>query len=143
MSLFRPLQPCQAANSTVGLNFSVWGNREPRGWGYCILPGSCCMKASAPPKKDDIYGMGRGLSTGILAAVPSALSPKPQTPVSPHRTLVYSALSPLEPRVNVCRRDFMGCPFKRAPVFLADCCLSLEDRIPTDFHSQMFCGSLF
>lgn len=28
------------------------------------------------------------------------LSPKPQTPISPHRTLFYSTLPPLEPRKN-------------------------------------------
>ena len=30
--------------------------------------------------------------------------------------------------------------FKKVPGFLADSHLSLVDRIPTDFHSQMLCG---
>lgn len=38
-----------------------------------------------------------------------------------------------------CKQEFVCWPFKRAPVSLAD---SLEDRIPTDFHHQMFCGRL-
>ena len=34
-------------------------------------------------------------------------------------------------------------PFKRTSVFLADSHLSLVERIPADFHSQMLCGHLF
>ena len=39
--------------------------------------------------------------------------------------------------------DFVHWPFKRAPVSLADSCLSLVNRIPTNFYSQMLCGCLF
>ena len=54
------------------------------------------LEGSAPPKIDGICGVGKGLSTGILVAIPLALSPEPQAPVSPHTT---SLLSPLCARV--------------------------------------------
>ena len=50
------------------------------------------------PKKDGVCRMGEGLSTGVLAAVPSALTSEPQTPVYPHTTVVHSAFPLLNHR---------------------------------------------
>ncbi|XP_059555983.1 interactor protein for cytohesin exchange factors 1 isoform X2 [Myotis daubentonii] len=58
------------------------------------------MERSDQPKKDGIGGVGEGLSTGTLVAVPSVLSPESPTPVSPHRTLDYSALSQPKTRIR-------------------------------------------
>ena len=65
-------------------------------------PGWCHTEGIAPPKKDGVCGLGEELSTEILAAVPLALSPELQTPVSAHMTLVCSALPPLEPTESSC-----------------------------------------
>lgn len=46
-------------------------------------------------KKDGLCGVEDQLSTRVLAAVSSSLSPKPQTPVSPHTALIQSTLPPL------------------------------------------------
>ena len=75
-------------------------------------------------------------------AVPSALSPEPQTPDSPHITLVHSTLPLLEPRVSVWEQNCVCWPFRNAPVSLADFYLSLTDGIPF-FHSQESSGLLF
>ena len=88
-SIPRPWQltPQQVMSSTE------WGERESRGWGYCISPGWCHKEGNVPPEKDGIHGMREGLSTGVPEAAPSALSPEPQTPLFPHETLVCSTLS--------------------------------------------------
>ena len=65
------------------------------------------MEGIAPPKEDGICVVGDGLNTGTLAVVPSALSPEPHTPVSPHLTLVHSILSLLEPQVSSYKHDFV------------------------------------
>ena len=134
----RQLTPQQGVNSTG------WGDRVSRGWGYCISPGWCHKEGSAAPKKDGVCRWyGRGTHTGILVAVPSTLSLEPQTPVSPHTTMVWSSLPLPEPRVRGWKWDFVCWRFKSVPVFLADSHLSLHDRIPVDFHSQISCGWLF
>ena len=89
------------------------------------------MEGNAPPKKDGVCSVQWSPNTGILVAVRSALSPEPQTLVSP---CDFSLLYPL---VSGCEQDFVSWPLKRAPVFPADFHLSLADRIPADFHSQM------
>ena len=115
--------------------------RESRGWSYYFPPGWCHMEGSTPPKKDGVCCVGKWLSTGVLAAIPSALSSEPQTPDFPCRTWVSSALQ--EPRVSVCTWDFVHWPFKRASVSLANFHFSLADRIRAAFHSQMYYGYLF
>ena len=76
-------------------------------------------------------------------AVPSVLSLEPQTSDFSHMTLVHSILSLLEPVVSGCEQNFVCWPFKRVPATLVDFCLSLTDRISTDFHSQMLGGCPF
>lgn len=71
----------------------------------------------------------------------STLFLEPQTSVNPHTTLLCSILPPLEPRVSGCKGDFYALALKRTLVCLIEFCLSLEDRIPADFHSQMIVGS--
>lgn len=71
----------------------------------------------------------------------SVLSPEPQISVSPHVTLVCSTFPPLLSRVSgykwdLCTGLLRGCPCLSKP------CLSLADRIPADFHSQLLYGYL-
>lgn len=61
----------------------------------------------SPPKKDGIFGVGEGLSTGILVAIPSVHSLELQTPVSHHTTLVLYALPVLEIRLSGCKQNFV------------------------------------
>ena len=56
---------------------------------------------------------------------------------------VWATLPQLEPRVSGCERDFVCWPFKRVPGFPLDSSISLVDRIPGDFHSQMLHSLLF
>lgn len=42
-----------------------------------------------------------------------------------------------------CKWNFVSWSFKRAPGFLADSCLFMEDRIPTDFQRQTLFGCFF
>ena len=65
------------------------------------------MEGCAPQDKGGVCCVGEGLSTGILAALLSALSPDPQTPDSPYVTLVCSALPVPEPRVSGCEIYFV------------------------------------
>lgn len=60
-----------------------------------------------------------------------------------HTTLVCFDLPTLDPRVSGCKGHFVCWHFKRVPVSLADFHVSLADRIPSDFHSQMICECLF
>lgn len=80
----------------LGISFAALGERESTGWGYFFLWCWCFMEWHAAHKKDGIGGIGEWLNTRILSAVPSALSPDPQTPDSHHRILVLSTLTPLE-----------------------------------------------
>ena len=64
-------------------------------------------------------------------------------PASPHTSLVFSTIPPLDPRMSGCEQDFVCWPFKRVPVPLSDSCLSIVDRILRNFHIQILCGCLF
>ena len=57
------------------------------------------MEGSASSNKDALCGVGEGLRTGILMAVPSTLSPEQHTPISPYT----ARLHPPEPRVSGCK----------------------------------------
>ena len=73
----------------------------------------------ALPEKDGFCSMGND-STGILAAVPSVLTPEPPGPDCPEASLVHSAHSLLEPRVSGCKQNFVGWLFRRlskSPIF--------------------------
>lgn len=95
------------------------------------------MERSPSLKKDGACGVGEGLSTRTLAAIPGATNP------SLHTTLVPSALPQPEARVSGCKIYFVCCPFKKVPGTLADSPLFLVDRVPPDFLSLMLCGCLF
>ena len=56
---------------------------------------------------------GETLSTGILVAIPSVLSPEPPTPYSLQTSLVHFALPLPEPRVSDYKGDFSHSPFNR------------------------------
>ena len=100
------------------------------------------MEGNTPAKNDSICSVVKGLSTGTLEAVLLALFPEHQTSFCCHRT-ICSALSLSESRVSIYKQDFVCWPFKRAPGSLADSCLSLVERIPTDFYSQILFGHFF
>ena len=87
--------------------------------------------------------MGEGISTAFLVAVPSAISPEPQTPVSLHTTPVHSNPPPPEARVSGGECHFVHRPFKSVTVSPADSYLFLANKIPTDFYNQMLRGCLF
>ena len=78
------------------------------------------MEGSAPPIKDDVFCMGEKLSTGTLGAVSLALSLELQVPVSPHPTLLSSALLTLKHKVSDYKGDFVHYCFKRVDVSVAD-----------------------
>ena len=94
----------------------------------------------APPKKTWLLQYGEWLSTGILEADPSVLSPEPPTPDFPQVTLVDSALPLLEPKMSVCKWNFVLWPFKTVPVPLA---ISPRWTETAAFHSWILCGCLF
>lgn len=91
-----------------------------------------------------VGGVGEGLNTGTLTAVPQALSLKPHNLISS-----CMALDPFEPlslhwspgRVPV-NEIFVHWPFNRAPGFSVVSYLTQADGIPTDFYSQMLCRLL-
>ena len=83
---------------------------------------------------------GEGFIREVLAADPSALSPEPPTPDSPHVSLVCSALTVLEPRVSGYKENFL---LAREEAFYISSHLSLLDRNPTTFHTQMVFVFLF
>lgn len=60
------------------------------------------MEGIDPPKKNGVYSLAEGISTGILAAVSLALSPESQSQVCPLTTVVHSAVPAAEPRVSDC-----------------------------------------
>ena len=94
------------------------GLLHPPGW-------RCCTERRAPPKKDGVCNVEELLCTGVLVAVPSALSPETQIPVSPHTTPVHPTLLLPKPRVSGWKWYFVHWPFRRVPVSLADSLLSL------------------
>ena len=55
---------------------------------------------------------GEWLSIETLAAVPSALSPEPPIPDSPHMALVHTTLPLPESRVSGCKQNFVHLLFK-------------------------------
>lgn len=83
--------------------------------------------------------MGERLSTETLAADPLVFVSEPQNSISPHRTLVHSAL------LGMMQMRFLCLPwgFKKASGSLAHSSIFLLLRISTDSHSQMLCGHLF
>ena len=123
----RQLTPQQGMTSTG------WGDRESRS-DYYISPGWCHKEGSSPPKKDGFGNIGEELSTEVLAAVSSALSPEPQTPACPHPTPFCFILSLPDTRVSGCKWDFMNWPFKRVPV--SSRLLSLPGRQNPHWYSQ-------
>ena len=127
--------PTQAADSSAGCSLCRVG--------LLLSPTQMPTGGECPPKKEGIWGVGEGLSMGILAALPSAFSREPQTLLFPSDTLVCSAFPPPELRVSGCERGFVCGSFKRAPVSVADSHLCLADTIPANFHSQVLCGHLF
>ena len=88
-----------------------------------------------------VSGLGEDLSTWIFVTIPSALSPETQTPVSLHRILIPFLPPSTRAQVSDFKWDFVGGPFKRAAVPLEDSCLSLADRILSDFHSGCYIGA--
>ena len=76
---------------------------------------------------------GKGLSTRILVALPSVLSPEPAAPDSPDASLVHSVLPLTESRVSGCKQNFVSWPFKSLSVSSAH--LSLVDRNSAAFQS--------
>ena len=69
---------------------------SPDGEAIAFPQADGCMEGRAPPKKGSICSVGEGFSTEILVAVPSVLSPEPQTPDSPLMALLCSTLLPRE-----------------------------------------------
>lgn len=90
------------------------GDREPGGRGCCISPCWCRKERRAPPQKDSIWDMtetrdrdpGGCSSSSLPGAISPHLSSQDSRP---------SALLPPEPRVSVCKWDFVCLIFKRAP----------------------------
>ena len=101
------------------------------------------MVESDPSEKGGICCLVEGLSPGNVAAIPSYLSPDPQTQISPHMTLIHSFFPLLEPRVSGYEQDFVCWAYKRMPGFLTHSHLSLADRIFAYFHRQILCRHLF
>lgn len=85
-------------------------------------------------------GMGEGLSTGALVAVPVALSPAPHNLIASCRTPVTSK-TPLLHWSSRCFSQWeFGCwLFKRLYEFLAVSPLTLMNRTPSNFCDQMLC----
>ena len=101
----------RASGSTPqeGVSSTGWDKKKARGWGYCFPSGWCHMRRVLYPKIWHLWGMheyrygewyGEWLSIDILAAVPSAPFPKPQTPGSPYITLIHSTLISQEPSMS-------------------------------------------
>ena len=112
--------------STVRCKHHRVGHEEVQRLGLLLSPkliSWCHMERSAPPKKDGVCDEGEWLSTEILAADPSALSPDPQNSDSLYTTLDCSAHPLPEPRVGSCKWNVVHWPFKRVAVSLALSCL--------------------
>lgn len=74
----------------------------PKGGAIAFSQADAIWNLSASPKEDGVCGVCVAPRTEVLAALPSDLSPEPQTPVCTHRNIVCSALPPSEPRVSGC-----------------------------------------
>ena len=79
------------------------------------------------------------LSTGILAAISSVLSPESPTPDSPQASLVHSALPLSQPRLSGCNKILCIGPLRG--------CVCLQPSLPGRkkpccFHSWMLSGFL-
>lgn len=123
------------------------GNREwvgKGGGGISFLQADAYWREDWPAKMASVGAVREGLNTGTLAAVPSALSPEPQT--QSLLTLLWS---------TACRPPSVGAQgeqlpirfvcllFKRLPWFLVDSCLSLRTESPficTDSYYVGSCG---
>lgn len=83
---------------------------------------------------ESLWSVGEGLSAGTPAIVTLAT----QFSLSLlHPSLLQAALPMLEPRVSDQEYDFVQWPFERASVFPAGSHLSVANRLPADFHSQI------
>ena len=134
----------QAAASSAVHELCRKDDRESRGWTISFPQAGVRWRGVLNPRKMVfVGGVGEGFSTGILAAAPSAFSLfgviEPSLPMR-NSSPIGATLPPWEPRVSSCEWDVVCLLFKRAPGFLEGSCLSLADRIPTDFHSLMLCG---
>lgn len=71
------------------------------------------------------------LKIGIVVSVPSALSPEPRTPVSPHATLILPTIHPPSTKAQGkwLQMRIVPWPFRRVPVSLANFHFSLGDEI--------------
>lgn len=128
-----PRQPTpQQSISSAGLCY-----RESRVWGYCIPLADAARKGVLPPRKM-APGVGEWLSTGILAAVPSACSPGHNPSLSSGDSILIHPLSS-EPRVSGCKQDFMLWTFKREHVSLADSSLFLRTESLLIFSVMWVC----
>ena len=95
------------------------------------------------PKKDGICAVGEGLSTGILAAVPSVLFPRFKPRHKPHTTLICSTLPPQKPRLSSYEGNIVHWPFKWVPVSLSKLLPLPEGQKPHCFSQPDLCGHLF
>lgn len=99
----------QPADSSAGPELHSMGQQEIQSTGLLHSPR---LMLDAPPKKDGVYrASDSALSPQRLS--PQFSPPKPQTPVSPHKTL------------SGCEINCVSWPFKRAPV-----CVSGEVHLP-------------
>ena len=122
------------------------GNRESRGWGYCLPAGWCCMEGGIQLRKYGIWWQfGRGTQHSDPSSCPFSSYPgaTPPSLSSPNSSSLQSTLPLQEPRVSCHERDSVHSPFKIIPWFLTGSRLCLMDRIPTDFYSQILWGLLF
>lgn len=95
-----------------------------------------------PEKMESMRAVGESINTGTMVAVPPASLPETiQSNLSLYDSSpVWAAVPRPEFRVSAHEQYFAHWPFNRAPGFLELPRLTLVDRIPTDFYSQMLCG---
>ena len=89
---------------------------------------------------------GKGTQHRDSGGCPFSSLPRATKPsLSSHNVVPLLAVLPLlkSPGWVAVNVIFVCWSFKRVPDFLADAHLSLVDRIPAGFHSQMLCGLLF
>ena len=115
----------------------VTGNPEDRAIAF---PQADAIRRGVLHPRKMVSAVWGDLATVVLVAIPSALSPESQTPVSSHMTLVCSALPLPEPRESGCNQDFVCWAFKRV-LCLWQTHLSLADRIPANFHGDVMWGA--
>ena len=121
-----------------GVRSAGWGYIELGRWGYCIPPrlmqyGRECFTQE--------FWCGRGTQNRDPVSCSFSFLLGTTQPT----TVVHSELPSLcqGAQMRFCKWDFEHLPFQRVPRFLSDSHLSLVDRIPADFHSQMLHGLLF